>query len=67
MRWLTGSAELPRFQFAVNWPIALTVRHPIPLLALICGPRTSPRAETIGKRLLAKQMTYTESIDVYPA
>ena len=26
----------------------------------------SPRAESVGKRLLVKQMTYTESLDVLP-
>ena len=44
-----------------NWPIALALRHPIPILVLICRLRTSPWAESIGKRLFAKWMTYTHS------
>ena len=59
-----------------NWSIAFAVRHPIPILVLICGLRMCQHAETtnwkkqlhprsgIEKQLHVKQMTYTQSLDV---
>ena len=47
-----------------NWPIAFTVRHLIPILVLISGLRSFPRAESVEKQLLAKWMAYTQSLDL---
>ena len=47
-----------------NWSIAFAVRHPIPILVLICSLRMCQHAESIEKQLHVKQMTYTQSLDV---
>ena len=61
-RLICESAKLPRFQFVGK--LVLAVRHPISFLVLIWDLRMSPGAESVGKRLLTKQMTYTESLHV---